>query len=96
MSKKGIFLTIIAFILSCFVVVVGRNPHSMYAKIIGINNYKGNPTELYKVYLSSESLGYIKSKKQLEKYIDEKQDELKKKYNVKKVYAPSDLRIIKE
>ena len=96
MSKKSILITIIVFLLSCLIVIVGRHPYSTYAKMIGINDYKGNPQELYRIYLSGKSLGVIKSKRQLEKYIDEKQEELKKKFNVKKVYAPNDLKIVKE
>ena len=96
MSKKSIFITIIAFVLSCLVVVIGRHPYSMYAKAIGINNYGNNPREVYRVYLAGDSLGIIKSKRELEKYIDDKQEELKKKYHVKKVHAPNDLKIIKE
>lgn len=51
---------------------------------------------VYHVYLKGESLGIIKSKTQLEKYIDKKQEEVKKKYSVDKVYIPSELDIVKE
>ena len=54
------------------------------------------PQSLYRVYLKGESLGLIKSKKALNKYIDKKQEIVKEKYNVKKVYAPSNLKIVKE
>ncbi len=96
MDKKSIFISFIVFIISCFVVVVGMHPYSIYAKIIGINNFGNNPRELYKVYLAGDKLGVIESKKALEDFIDNKQQKLKDKYKVDKVYAPSDLKIVKE
>ena len=96
MNKKSVFLTILAFLLSLLILVVGTHPDSMYAKIVGINSYKSSPVELYRVYLAGEELGVIESKKALENYIDLEQQHLKEKYNVKKVYAPMDLKIVKE
>ncbi len=58
--------------------------------------YLTKPHKVYRVYLKGVSLGLIKSKEDLNKYIDEKQEEVKKKYKVKKVYAPSELSIIEE
>ena len=46
---------------------------------------QSTPQTVYRVYLKGESLGIIKSKTELEDYIDKKQDEIKKKYNVKNV-----------
>ncbi len=57
---------------------------------------QSTPQTVYRVYLKGESLGIIKSKTELEDYIDKKQDEIKKKYNVKNVYVPSELDIEKE
>ena len=54
------------------------------------------PKTLYRVYLKGESLGLIESKKELENFIDEKQEEIKKEYNVDKVYVPSELDVVKE
>ena len=54
------------------------------------------PKELYRVYLKGESIGLIESKKELEDYIDKKQKEIKKKFDVDKVYLPEDLDIEKE
>ncbi len=51
--------------------------------------------EVYQVYLDGENLGMIESKEELENYIDKMQNKLKKKYNVKKVYAPKGLKIKK-
>lgn len=54
------------------------------------------PRTLYHVYLKGKSLGIIKSKKSLEAYIDKKQQSIKEKYGVDKVYVPDDLSIVKE
>ena len=62
----------------------------------GFTKISTKPQTLYRVYPKGESLGLIKSKKELEKYIDRKQNEIKKEYNVDKVYLPSDLDITKE
>lgn len=60
-------------------------------------NYKtsANPNIYYQVYLDGEKLGVIDSKEELEQYIDEKNEQYKKKFNVKKVYAPNGLEIKK-
>lgn len=63
---------------------------------LGMKNLSRTPKNVYRVYLQGKSLGLIKSKKSLEKYIDNMQVELKKKYDVKRVYAPSGLKIEKE
>lgn len=53
------------------------------------------PNTYYQVYLNDEILGTIKSKKDLELYIDRQNNKYKKKYNVDKVYAPNGLEIKK-
>ena len=80
-KKKG---KIIIFLICCFLFTTGFT-HKM-----------ANPKTVYRVYLEGKSIGLIKSKIELEDYIDKKQDEIKKKYGVKKVYAPSELDIEKE
>lgn len=62
----------------------------------GFSKVLQTPETVYRVYLKGESLGLIKSKKELENYIDKKQAEIKEKYGVEKVYAPTDLDIVKE
>lgn len=62
----------------------------------GFTSISMEPKKVYRVYLKGESLGIINSKEDLENYIDKKQEEIKKKYNVKKVYVPSELDIVKE
>ena len=53
------------------------------------------PNTFYKVYLNGEELGVIKSKEELQKYIDKKSTQYKKLYNVKNVYEPNGLEIKK-
>ena len=96
MTKKNTLIVTLVFILSLFVVVLGRHPYSTYAKIVGIKVSDKAPKQLYRVYLAGNSLGIINSKKELEDLIDTKQNELKKKYNVDKIYAPNDLKIMRE
>lgn len=83
MNKKDILYSIIALIISSGIFFVG------YTKV-------SDPEELFRVYLKGETIGYIKDKDLLEKYINDEQVELKEKYNVKKVYLPNDLDIVKE
>ena len=52
--------------------------------------------KVYRVYLDGKSLGLIHSKKDLEEYINKEQDNLRKKYNVKKIYVPDNLHIQEE
>ena len=59
--------------------------------------YKSSPepNNYYEVYLNDESLGTIKSKDELEDYIDENGSYYKKKFDVDKVYSPKGLHIKK-
>ena len=63
---------------------------------LGAKKFNTVPQEVYRVYLGGQPLGLIKSKEALEKYIDLRQEEIKKKYKVDKVYAPDNLHIQKE
>lgn len=51
--------------------------------------------EVYNVYLDGKLLGAVKSKVELENYIDKEQKELKEEFNVEKVYKPNGLEIEK-
>ena len=62
----------------------------------GFKKFNSTPQTLYRVYLDGKSLGLIKSKSSFENYVNEKQQEIKEKYKVKKVYAPTNLDIVKE
>lgn len=77
-------------IFMCFILII-----SVFLTT-GFTEKRLTPQTVYRVYLKGESLGLIKSKKQLEAYIDKKQAEIKEKYKVSKVYVPSDLDIVKE
>lgn len=51
------------------------------------------PNYYYQVYLDDQVLGVIKSKDQLEEYIDNEGSSIKEQYDVDKVYAPNGLQI---
>ena len=59
------------------------------------NKRSSEPHVYYNVYLKSELIGTIESKKELEAYIDKQGEEIKKKYDVDVIYAPTELEIIK-
>lgn len=81
--KKIPFIIIIS-ILTITLFVVGFNYKHQY-----------EPNVLYKVYLEDETLGVIKSKQELEKYIDERGEYIKKELDVDVVYAPNGIKIEK-
>lgn len=54
-----------------------------------------SPIELYKVYLNGKTIGFIESEDELLDLIDQKQNEIKEKYQVSKVYPPDGLNIEK-
>ena len=51
------------------------------------------PKTYYKVYLDGNLIGTIKSKEELENYIDKQNEEYKKEYKVDSIYAPNGLDI---
>ena len=83
MNRKVKLVLLLTLILSIFITT-------------GFSRVSKTPKTAYRVYLKGESIGLIKSKKALEEYIDNQQQGIKTKFNVKKVYAPSDLDIKKE
>ena len=83
MNKKIKIITVFLMVLSVFLTT-------------GFTKVSLEPKTVYRVYLKGKSLGILESKDQLEKYIDKEQQEIKQKYNVKKVYLPTDLDIVKE
>ena len=81
MKKIGIiFLTIILVI-------------AMFYFELATGSNEIEPKTYYNVYLDGELIGTIKSKKELEKYIDSQNEEYKKEYNVDTIYAPNGLDI---
>lgn len=83
MKKFGLFTIIVIITISLF--AVGYD----------YNNNKSEPNSYYQVYLEKEILGVIKSKKELEDYIDKKGEYYKKKFNVSKIHEPNGLEIKK-
>lgn len=83
MNHKAILYTILALVLSSGIFFLG------YRKV-------SDPQEVYKVYLDGEKIGLIYSKEELETYIDEEEESIKKEYGVEKVYIPNNLDIVKE
>lgn len=82
---------------------MARHRKSIYALLLlsifytaGFSKLLTAPKVVYRVYLKGESIGLISSKVSLENYIDKKQAEIKEQYGVDKVYAPTDLDIVKE
>lgn len=64
--------------------------------LLGFDNRRNEvPNTYYQVYLGEEVIGIVKSKTELEKYIDSQGKKYKKQYGVKKVYSPKDMRIVK-
>ena len=83
MNKKDYFFIFISLLISSGIFFIDYTKKSL-------------PVELYHVYLKGNTIGYIKDKDLLEKYIDDEQYELKEKYNVDKVFLPNDLDIVRE
>ena len=81
--KKNIPIIISVIIAAVIIFIAGMTPQDKEIK------------ELYNVYLNGKLLGTIRSKDALEKYIDDDQKELKREYNVKKIYKPNGLDIEK-
>lgn len=52
---------------------------------------KQTPDTLYQVYLEDEKIGVIKSKQELDNYIDEQNKKYKKEFGVDTIYAPRNL-----
>ena len=81
---KKIFFVIIILIISGALFSLGFDYKTQY-----------EPNVYYQVYLEDEVLGVIKSKAELESYIDEKGEDIKKALGVNKVYAPNGIKIEK-
>lgn len=61
---------------------------------LGFTNYSDRvPNVLYNVYVDGEIIGTIRSKDSFEEYINNKENAIKKKYKVDKVYMPNGVSI---
>ena len=79
MDKKQILITIIVFLISCGILIIGSNPNAISSKLLVLNLQQTTPKQLYHVYLEGKSIGIIESKEELENYIDARQEKLKTK-----------------
>ena len=64
-----------------------------------VKNYSNNnhiPIEGYRVYLEGKPIGLIKSKDELNEYINKQQEKLKDKYHVDTIYIPNNIDIVRE
>ncbi len=61
------------------------------------SSYQSNkePDEFYEIYLDGDMLGVVKSKSELEEYIDKNNEVYKRQFNVNKVYSPNGISIQK-
>lgn len=84
-KAENILLIILCFAITTITVILTQTNYKYYGA-----------TKSYRVYLEGKSLGLINSKEDLEKYIDQKQQNIKTKYNVKNVYIPNGLEIKEE
>lgn len=82
MKKLGVLIGILLLSVSVFLLGFSSKP---------INS----PNTYYGVYLDEELLGLVNSKDELENYIDEKGEKIKKDLSVDKVYSPNGLEIKK-
>ena len=69
---------------------------SIAAIFLGINiNFNKNPQTVYAVYLDGNIIGTVSDKKDFDEYINQKEQELKEKYDVNKIYTPNGVEIKK-
>ncbi|MCI8568083.1 MAG: hypothetical protein HFG48_02045, partial [Bacilli bacterium] len=96
MDKNSIIPSIFAAIISGVIVFTSASSNDISNEISGVRKTNSEPKLAYRVYLEGKSLGLIKSKNELENYIDKEQSIIKEKYNVSKVFVPNDLDIKRE
>lgn len=83
-NKWGFSIIISIVIVSVFVLFLSFQ-----------NNVNKVPTTTYMVYLDGKSIGAIESKDSFEEFINTKEEELKRKYDVDTVYTPNGVEIKK-
>lgn len=86
MKGKNIIGLIVSFVLSAIFVFILK----------GNTGKIKEPIEGYRVYLEGRAIGLIKSKDDLNTYINIQQEKLKDRYHVDQVYIPNDIDIVKE
>ena len=61
---------------------------------LGFTNYSRNvPRDVYQVYIDGQVVGIVADDKDFDEYINQKEDAIKKKYGVDKVYMPNGVTI---
>jgi len=83
-NKWGFGIIISVIVISLFIILFGFN-----------NKISREPSVVYTVYLDGKYIGTIASKDSFEDFINTKEDELKKRYNVDTVYTPEGVEIKK-
>ncbi len=86
MKTKNLFVLFIAILISGLLVTFVKNE----------SKKNDIPILGYRVYLEGNAIGLIKSKDELNNYINIQQERLKEKYNVDTIYIPNDINIVKE
>ena len=62
--------------------------------LLGFNNMDSKiEHKVYNVYLDGDLIGTIESKEEFEEYINEKEEQIKKQYNIDTVYTPNGVEI---
>lgn len=84
-KKLNIKNIMVILILSCLIIFLGFKD----------NNVNNIPKEVYAIYLDGKQIGMVNSKKNLELYINKKEQTIKEKYKVDKVYTPKGVEIKK-
>lgn len=85
MKAKEILIT---FVIVIFVM-------GLFALNFLANKFVLRADNVYAVYLEGKTIGYITDDKELYKIINNRQKEIRNKYNVKNVYPPESFKIIK-
>lgn len=82
-TREKVITTIFCLIVICLYLVISSYSH--------LND---QADKVYNVYLDGQKLGAIDSKDALYNLIDERQQNIKDKYNVKNVYPPNSLKVV--
>ena len=82
--KDNVIALLITIILGVFILFVSTKGEALVS-----------PLDVFRVYLNGKTIGYIESKDELLSIIDDKQNEIKNKYNIDKVHPPTGLKIEK-
>ncbi len=86
MKIKNIVILFVALLISGLIVIMVKHENAKY----------NEPIVGYRIYLEGKPIGLIKSRDELNEYINIQQEKIKEKYNVDTVYIPNDINIVKE